>query len=54
VLALVGVYVSQAQAAITLPTEFDVGDVETLAGLILTGLVVMWGVRKIIKTTNRS
>jgi len=33
---------------------FDMTDVESLVGLVITGLVVMWGARKIIKTINRS
>lgn len=47
---------SQASAAITLPVEADFANtsVETLVGLVLGGLVVMWGARKLIKTVNRS
>jgi hypothetical protein len=45
---------SVAQAAVTLPVELPVTDVESLAGLALVGLGVMWSIRKIIKTINRS
>ena len=45
---------SAAYAAVTLPTALPVTDVETLAGLALVGLGVMWSIRKIIKTINRS
>ena len=41
-------------AAVTLPVALPVTDVETLAGLALVGLGVMWSIRKIIKTINRS
>lgn len=43
-----------AYAAIDLPATMSVADVETLAGLVIAGLAVMWGIRKVIKTTNRS
>lgn len=41
------------------PTSFDLpdlpmGQIYTLGGTILGGLAVMWGFRKIVKTTNRS
>jgi len=42
-----------AEAAITMPTELPVTDVETLAGLALVGLGIMWAIRKVIKTINR-
>lgn len=45
---------SAANAAVTLPLDLPVADVETLAGLALVGLGVMWSIRKIIKTINRS
>ena len=32
----------------------DVTTVETLAGIILTGLAAMWGIRKLIKVINHS
>lgn len=41
-------------AAVNLPTSVNVTDVETMVGVVLTGLAVMWGVRKLIKTVNRS
>lgn len=43
-----------AFAAVTLPTAISVTDVESLAGLVLTALAVIWGIRKLIKLTNRS
>lgn len=43
-----------AHAAVTLPTALDVADVETMAGLAVAGLAVIWGIRKIIKIVNRS
>lgn len=56
ILAAVFVISSQAHAAITLPaaSAFANADVETLVGSILAGLAVMWGARKLIKTTNKS
>lgn len=47
-------FTAPAFAAIDLPTAMSVADVETLAGLVIAGLAVMWGIRKVIKTTNRS
>jgi hypothetical protein len=32
----------------------DVVSVETMAGIVLTGLASLWGIRKLIKTINRS
>lgn len=43
-----------AQAAVTLPTSVNTADVETLAGIILTGLAIIWSIRKLIKMTNKS
>lgn len=43
-----------AHAALTLPSDMSVTSVETLAGLVIAGLAVMWGIRKVIKTVNRS
>jgi len=37
----------------TLP-DLPMGQIYTLGGTILAGLAVMWGFRKIVKTTNRS
>ena len=34
--------------------QIDTSAVTTLAGTILTGLGVIWGVRKVIKLMNRS
>lgn len=31
-----------------------IGGVIALFGVVITGLAVMWGIRKMIKTTNRS
>lgn len=38
------------------PDEFtvDVASMETLAGMVLSALAVLWCIRKLIKTTNRS
>jgi len=41
------------------PTEFELpdlpmGQIYTLGGTVLTGLAVMWGYRKIVKSINRS
>jgi len=43
----------------TPPTEFELpalpmGAIYTLGGVILAGLGVMWGWRKLVKTTNKS
>lgn len=54
VIGTVGLLASNAHAAITLPTALSVADVETLAGLVIAGLAVMWAIRKVIKITNRS
>lgn len=32
----------------------DSASVETMAGIVLTGLAVIWGIRKLVKTINRS
>jgi len=32
----------------------DYASAEVLAGIVLTGLAAMWGIRKLIKLTNRS
>lgn len=46
---------ASAFAAIDLTgVTVDVATVETLIGIVLAGLVVIWGVRKVIKTVNRS
>jgi hypothetical protein len=54
IFAALFIFVSNASAELTLPTALDVGDVETVAGLVIAGLAVMWGIRKVIKLTNRS
>ena len=44
-----------ASAAVDLTAyTVDVTTVETLAGIILTGLAAMWGIRKLIKVINHS
>lgn len=45
-----------AHAAFTLPLDADVdmGPVEAVMALIAVGLLGMWGIRKFIKTVNRS
>ena len=58
--AIAATFLSASQSfAAMLPADltlngFDLSEVETLVGLVITGLVVMWGARKIIKTINRS
>ncbi|MGE0738282.1 hypothetical protein [Sulfurimonas sp.] len=47
VVGLVGLVASQAQAALTEPT-LDTGNYETIAGAVLVGLAVMWGIKKAI------
>lgn len=59
IFALVGAGIASlagvsAHAALDLPTALSVADVETMAGLVVGGLAVMWGIRKVIKLTNRS
>lgn len=47
--------VSQASAAVSLTgVVCDVAPVEALTATVLVGLGVMWGIRKLIKTINRS
>ena len=46
--------VTNASAAITLPTSIAITDMETYAGVILAALAGMWIIRKLIKTTNKS
>ena len=43
-----------SHAAITLPTAMNTADVESLEGIILTSLAVIWSIRKLIKMSNRS
>jgi len=57
----IGMIMASASASLAayLPTDlvtngFDMTEVETLVGLVITGLVVIWGARKVIKTINRS
>lgn len=47
---------AQAHAAFTLPVDADVdmGPVHDVMALVVVGLFGMWGLRKVIKTTNRS
>lgn len=53
--ALVVVPGAMAEPAwITLPTAVNTDDVGTLGGVILTGLALIWGLRKLVKTINRS
>lgn len=55
IVGLVGVLgATAAQAAVDLPEALSLTDVETMAGLVIAGLAVMWGIRKVIKLTNRS
>lgn len=49
------VFAGNASAAVDLSTyEVDTTTPETLAGIVLVGLGVMWGIRKLIKLINRS
>lgn len=43
-----------ATNAIDVPDSVDTSAVFTMAGVVLVGLVAMWGIRKVIKLTNRS
>jgi hypothetical protein len=46
---------SQAFAAVDLTgVTPDISGVETLAALVLAGLMGLWGIRKLIKMSNRS
>lgn len=36
-----------ADAAITLPTDFDVAGVETIAGLMIAALAIIWVAHKV-------
>jgi hypothetical protein len=56
-LATVGTLVAgNAFAAFELPVDaaVDMSPVEAVMGIIATGLLAMWGIRKFVKTTNRS
>lgn len=47
--------VSNAQAALDFTgVTANTADVESIMGIVLAGLVALWGFRKVIKTTNRS
>jgi len=53
--ALVTVAAGNASAALVWTgVDLNTADVETAMGLIIGGLAVLWGFRKIIKTMNRS
>jgi FtsH-binding integral membrane protein len=45
---------SNAFAAVVLPEDVDLTGLETWVGAIVVALVVMFGIRKIVKTTNRT
>ena len=50
---LVGV--SNAHAALDFTgVTANTADVESIMGIVIAGLVALWGFRKVIKTTNRS
>ena len=56
---LLGVLFVFAMAARAEPISLDtvlvdVTSMEVLAGVVLTGLVVLWGIRKLIRLMNRS
>lgn len=51
----VAVASTQAMAAVDLTSvTMDTTTVETLAATVLVGLGVIWGIRKLIKLSNRS
>lgn len=51
----VSVAAGNAFAAIDLTgMTINTADVESVVELVLPGLLIMWGIRKLIKTTNRS
>jgi len=55
VVAFVVSMVPSAFAALDLVgVTVNTADVETIMGIVIVGLAVLWGFRKVIKTTNRS
>jgi hypothetical protein len=51
----VGIFASQAFAAVDLTgVTLDSATPELLAATVLTGLGVIWGIRKLVKLVNRS
>ena len=53
--AFASAFATSANAAVDLTgVTVDVATVETLTATILVGLGVLWGIRKLIKTINRS
>jgi len=52
---LLALAAGNAFAAIDLTgMTINTADVESVVELVLPGLLIMWGIRKLIKTTNRS
>lgn len=46
---------SNASAALDVTgVTVDSASAETVAGIVITGLAAMWGIRKVIKLINRS
>lgn len=43
-----------AATSITVPESVDVSALYEVVGVVLVGLFAMWGIRKVIKLTNRS
>lgn len=41
-------------STITVPDSVDVSALYEVVGVVLVGLFAMWGIRKVIKLTNRS
>lgn len=52
--AVVTAAVSNASAMDWTGISFSTSDIDSAMPLIIGGLVVMWGLRKVIKTVNRS
>jgi len=47
-------FIVQAESVDLTTVSIDIVSLETMAGTVLVALAVMWGIRKLIKTINRS